>query len=350
MDKASHIMAKEKIDTEENLSERIFEAMCEIVGTSQIVAQRREIMNLNEKLCSFKEGGFAQSQILAGSTRDGFRFDQSDVDVMICCDDTRVIWDSFQFSNTTECKTLFDNSKSPPGYGLLQILGKQKAESSNLVITIKGKSYLSGSALKAYICSISPLLRIHGPCASFDNGITNVDLAVCLKSDDWPPLASPFVGRCNKKAWPNPDLIQDIIKSGCHVVPVGSKSENEDVEWRISFSVAERKLVHDMSHSQFLLYGLLKLFLDEVINNCCAKTNCCVHTISKQQFFGLSRKTFLNAVQITSSNILGSACNFCLSGLMKEIVQTFSILKITCSKTRSMALLNRNCPKNCKDC
>lgn len=71
--------------------------MCEIVGTSQIVAQRREIMNLNEKLCSFKEGGFAHSQILAGSTRDGFRFDQSDVDVMFCCDDTRVIWDIFSF-------------------------------------------------------------------------------------------------------------------------------------------------------------------------------------------------------------------------------------------------------------
>lgn len=275
--------------------------MCEIVGTSQIVAQRREIMNVNEKLCSFKEGGFACSQILAGSTRDGFRFDQSDVDLMYCYDDTRVVWDSFQFSNTTECKTLFDNSKSQPGYGLLQILGKQKAESSNLVITIKGKSYLSGSALKAYICSFSPLLWIHGPCASFDNGITNVDLAVCLKSDDWPPLASPFVARCNKKAWPNPDLIHDIIKSGCHVVPVGSKSENEDVEWRISFSVAERKLVHDMSHSQFLLYGLLKLFLDEVINNCCAKNQLlCSYHIKTAVFWTLQK----NLPECCSNNIL----------------------------------------------
>lgn len=246
--------------------------MCEIVGTSQIVAQRREIMDVNEKLCSFTvEGDYACSQIRAGSKRDGFRFDQSDEDLMLCFDDIRVIWDRFQFSNSTEHKTLFDNSESQPGYGLLQILEKQKAESSNLIITIKGKSYLSGSALKAYICSFSPLLRIHGPCASFNNGITNVDLAICLMSDDWPPLASSFVGRCNKKAWPKPDLIQDIIKSGCHVVPVGSKSENEDVEWRISFSVAERKLVHDMSHCQFLQYGLLKLFLDEVINNCCEK-------------------------------------------------------------------------------
>lgn len=243
--------------------------MCEIVGTSQIVAQRREIMDINETFCSLTVEGFKCPQILAGSRRDGFRFEQSDVDLMVFVDDFRVIWDYYQFSNSTEC-IVFDNSASQPGYGFLQVLPTQKEESLDSVVMIRGKSYLSGSALKAAFCSVSPRLRIHGPCALFSTEIINADVAVCIMSDDWPPLASPFVGRCNKKAWPNPDLIKDIVKSGCHLVPIGSKSgENEDVEWRISFSVSERKLVNDMTHCQFLLYGLLKLFLDEVINNCC---------------------------------------------------------------------------------
>lgn len=34
----------------------------------------------------------------------------------------------------------------------------------------------------------------------------------------------------------------------------------------ISFSLAEKSLVYSMNHSQFLLYGLMKLFLKEIIN------------------------------------------------------------------------------------
>lgn len=243
--------------------------MREIVGTPQIVAQRREIMDINERFYSFTIYGFKCSQILTGSRGEGFRFEKSDVDLMVFLKDLRVIWDCNKFCNTTE-HLVFDNSASQPGYGLLQLLPTQKAESEiDLFVMIKGKSYLSGAALKAAMCSGSPRFRIHGPCASLSNGIIEADVAVCILSDDWPPLASPFVGRCNKKAWPKPDLIHDIVKSGCHVVPIGSKSgDNEDVEWRISFSVAERKLVNDLTYCQFLLYGLLKLFLDEVINNC----------------------------------------------------------------------------------
>lgn len=72
---------------------------------------------------------------------------------------------------------------------------------------IKGKLYLFGFVLKVYICLFLFLFWIYGFCVFFDNGIINVDLVVCLKSDDWFLFVLLFVGRCNKKVWLNFDFI-----------------------------------------------------------------------------------------------------------------------------------------------
>jgi hypothetical protein len=44
-------------------------------------------------------------------------------------------------------------------------------------------------------------------------------------------------------------------------------NENSDLEWRISFSQAEQKLVYCMNHCQFLCYGVMKIILKEVIHD-----------------------------------------------------------------------------------
>uniref|UniRef100_A0A8W8IZG4 Mab-21-like HhH/H2TH-like domain-containing protein n=1 Tax=Magallana gigas TaxID=29159 RepID=A0A8W8IZG4_MAGGI len=71
--------------------------------------------------------------------------------------------------------------------------------------------------------------------------------------------------RCH--SWPDPEIVHDIVRNGCHFVPIGHPlGPNENQEWRVSFSQAEYKLVSSMNHCQFLTYGLLKLFLKEVID------------------------------------------------------------------------------------
>ena len=52
-----------------------------------------------------------------------------------------------------------------------------------------------------------------------------------------------------------------------YIVPISSEPENSEtgIDWRISFSGAELKLVYSMNHCQFLCYGILKIFLKEVI-------------------------------------------------------------------------------------
>lgn len=50
-------------------------------------------------------------------------------------------------------------------------------------------------------------------------------------------------------------------------MPIGSKRESDEneLEWRLSFSQAEQKIVYTMNHSRFMCYGVLKIFLKEVI-------------------------------------------------------------------------------------
>ena len=62
-----------------------------------------------------------------------------------------------------------------------------------------------------------------------------------------------------------PDVVNDIVRSGCHFLPIGNKyGDHGDNEWRVSFSQAEQKLLYIMNHTQFLTYGLLKLFMKDM--------------------------------------------------------------------------------------
>lgn len=90
--------------------------------------------------------------------------------------------------------------------------------------------------------------------------VTEFDFAFCFHSPCWSPLTDGWRKRCFQHNWPPNHVLEDVIKHGCHFVPVGSKIEDE-LEWRMSFSLAEQKLFYSMNHTQFLCYGLLKIFL-----------------------------------------------------------------------------------------
>ena len=105
----------------------------------------------------------------------------------------------------------------------------------------------------------------NGPCCTDNHGLIGYDHAYGFFCGFWPPPAFSWIGRCH--SWPSKDVLIEIIQYGCHFVAIGNKAGNqENNEWRISFSHAESKLVYSMNHTQFLTYGLLKLFLKESIN------------------------------------------------------------------------------------
>jgi hypothetical protein len=209
--------------------------------------------------------------MISGSYREGFRLEGSDVDFMYWSNDHPVIWDLSQteYYNAHRQRLILSVScDSPPGFTLLQLLSpRAEREFISVLVTMNGGGYISSSKYREITCSIIfPNSVLHGPCGSGYVGPIEYDTAHCFVCDFWPPSASSWIDRCH--TWPQPQVVRDIVRSGCHFVAIGHKlGKHENNEWRISFSLAEQKLVYSMNHCQFLTYGLLKVFLKEVINN-----------------------------------------------------------------------------------
>lgn len=208
----------------------------------------------------------------AGSYREGFRLPSSDLDYrvlvlnegIIDISKIQIITGEHKKECPIECDTLM------PGYAKLKS-SISKFEGSCIIEN--GKYYLSSSFYRKVIVTLmnNTGLNIgiscfeHGPCGMFKKVDTERDIAVCLKLDFWPDVAQPWAQRCIQKGWPTETQVDQIVNSGFYVAAIGSCSEN-DTEWRISFSDAELRIIYSFNHCQFLCYGLLKLFIREVIN------------------------------------------------------------------------------------
>nr|XP_011416501.3 uncharacterized protein LOC105320313 isoform X1 [Crassostrea gigas] len=264
-------MAKQKMAVR-SISESVYVGMCLKMGTPQQVASRRDIVDIKEMLENNEMMKNPSRVMLSGSRREGFRLHGSDKDTMYWGNDHRVIWDfsQVQFYNTQEdAVILCDSSESPPGFTLLWLpMERATSEVLSACVRMHGGFYISSLKYREVMKSIIRLSSktIHGPCSSgLYNGVLEYDEAHCFVSDFWPPSAYSWIDRC--QLWPPSHVVNDIVRNGCHFVAIGHKlGYHLDNEWRVSFSQAEYKLVYSMNPTQFLTYGLLKLFLKETIN------------------------------------------------------------------------------------
>ena len=256
------------------LSESVYVGLCLKLGTPQEVAIRREVNDTEEIVDTEVNSRNPHNNItmLSGSRGEGFRFNDSDLDIMHWGNSERVVWNfsQVQFYNTSSHNVLLsDSSVSAPGFTLLWFPLHDASIfvqfCSRHIVNINGLPCVSSRKYRNAECTFKNF-KTHGPCTSGRIGDTEIEHAHCLFSEFWPPIASSWVNRCH--AWPSPNVVDGIIKSGCHLVAIGHKlGKHVNDEWRISFSMAEKKLVYCMNHTQFLTYGLLKLFLKEIINN-----------------------------------------------------------------------------------
>nr|XP_022298625.1 uncharacterized protein LOC111107635 [Crassostrea virginica] len=252
----------------QTISESVYVGLCLKIGTPQQVAIRREVVDIRELLEHKVISNDYLVRMVSGSRREGFRFTDSDQDSMYWSNYNQVLWD---FSQSTLYNThrytliLCDSSESPPGFTLLWLpLERARKRVLSSCVRINGALYISSAMYRHNTCTlIRPDSTVHGPCSSGRlGGDFEYDNAHCFVSDFWPPSASSWTDRCH--SWPPPQVVDDIVRSGCHFVAIGHKLGNHaDNEWRISFSQAEQKLVYAMNHTQFLTYGLLKLFVKE---------------------------------------------------------------------------------------
>uniref|UniRef100_A0A8W8IHS4 Mab-21-like HhH/H2TH-like domain-containing protein n=1 Tax=Magallana gigas TaxID=29159 RepID=A0A8W8IHS4_MAGGI len=279
------------------VSEALYVGLCGYVGTPTEVTIRREVMDMEEMIWQPVQIHRGCRSMDSGSHREGFRFKSSDRDWMFWSTNHKVITDLSQSSVYDLSKhtiILMEETDTPPGFVKLQLLTPPwDGHIGKSVVPFSDGMYISSERWRKIALTFMMENRSfsntihHGPCASGIHRGTENDYAVCFHCSYWSRLTCYWRQRCTLHNWPPNDVFDEILRNGCHFVPVGSKIAGDEnvLEWRLSFSRAEQKLVYSMNHTQFLCYGLLKLFLKEVVNRATEEPFLCSYFVKTTMFW-----------------------------------------------------------------
>ncbi|KAJ8304283.1 hypothetical protein KUTeg_017866 [Tegillarca granosa] len=250
----------------ERISVRVWTKVCKCIGTEEEVFLRRQILECQEKYYThmFRKVKLFCIPKASGSRAEGLVPPGSDIDFMYLFYLTFVSDDS----NFLHSDIIMDTNNIKPGFVRLICSDNLKHHEyiTDAIVKINDSLFLSSLLFRD--CQVNfarkrcPNAIAHGPCATYVSGL-NVEV-----DNKWPRVATEWITRVRINNWPSPDLISDIVCDGCLVVPIGNPNSGEShMEWRLSFSLAEKKLVHSFNYTQFLCYGLLKLYLKYAINS-----------------------------------------------------------------------------------
>jgi hypothetical protein len=191
--------------------------------------------------------------VSSGSLAEGLDLPGSDEDIMFIINGAKVIQDVQHMNRSPICTTLLmEEGMEFPGFSRLKLIADGDLQCiftppECFVETTNGL-FLSTILFISKLLEISSTLKnsVHGPCLSNKNEF--VDMAVYFHLYSWPRQAEHFIYRHRPGQWPPDILINDIINYGCILVPIGPKEiENNELLWRISFSMAEKQLSHAMN-------------------------------------------------------------------------------------------------------
>lgn len=216
----------------------------------------------------------------AGSRKEGLKTQSSDLDLFFYLTDHHVVWDlthSEGYDPATDTLIFMESPEHLPGTSYLRLVNMHRSNKTISKLSCIQKNdhmYISSELFlknaESY-CRDDKVFQ-HGPCHTFTFDDTEYDYVCALACRKWPPQTNNWISRCGKFGWPDNLTIKNMISSGCFLVPIGSKQSrhnndpNLEMEWRLSFVLAEQILVRAMNHCQFMCYALLKVFLLEVLN------------------------------------------------------------------------------------
>lgn len=254
----------------ESISDSLFKYLSdEVVGSEKVVRYRRLYYKLNDDILSnTSEDNY--TWVSSGSKAEGLDLNGSDIDLMLVSKFWEV-YESIEQKHKNEKNILIlDIENASPGFALLKV-ANNSAFPCLATKTANGNLISNSEFLDAIYCKESREFTsadIHGPCCA-TSSILDIDLVVCLLCHTWPTVTKQWFYRCRQTGWPSPEIISNIASQGALLVPIGSKSScnrGNHFEWRFSFSLSEKLLVHSFNHCQLLCYALLKIWLKEVLN------------------------------------------------------------------------------------
>ncbi|VDI61362.1 Hypothetical predicted protein [Mytilus galloprovincialis] len=238
-----------------NTSIALYRYMCHnIVGSEDHVKHIRSINAVRDNLQSNKYLTF----ITSGSFGEGLEMRGSDLDIMMVLHKLCEVFENIKTCFNPEIEhVIIEIDDVKPCYALLRLDHYINPDIFNYCEEHNGKQYFSSALHKQ--CLLSDFSKkIHGPCISDKDGY--FDYAISLHCKTWISPALQWITR-SSNSWSSDGVKQSIIKHGVLFVPIGVKgSPNEDIEWRVSFSVGEKLLINTFTHSITVLCSIQNYF------------------------------------------------------------------------------------------
>ena len=294
-----------------------------VTGTEESVRIRKIycklwdcIKSTNENVTFYYTGSRAEGLDLPGSD-DDYMFDINNLgDIEV----SESLQDLVRSTRRNQLLIVTDNV--PSAFAMLKCVKIQYPLLLRSAVHMNNESYLSSQQVVLSHClhhKKTDTIRIQGPsveiwdeyCDISQSGEDNVPSILCKF---WPTSAAEWKDRPRHYGWPSKRDIENIEQFGCHLVPVGHPlSAKKSLEWRLSFSIAERTLVWSFNHTQLQCYAVMKIVLKEYVKTKCSekhKSVLCSYFIKTFLFWQFER-TYQSFWQIT--NLSG-----CIVSLLRE--------------------------------
>lgn len=268
------------VDQTERDSQHLHELCCDVGVSAAEIKHRNWLSDYTNSLFSLEgianygsEVDYMFHAINVGSSAEGIAQERlgSDCNVMMTVSGTRIA-PQRQSESQGDVHLFKVIQTYHPSYVRLQCVFVGTSPSRSIMSTPscciadeQGRMILAGKLLTdAYSNNNSG--TISPPAVS---GVmrSSVNPILCIHSPVWPLAAREWAFRVRRYVWPTVELKRFILQHGCHVVPKGNhQSPNKHIEWRWSFSLAEKLLIRTFNETQIQCYFLMKLLVTYVIN------------------------------------------------------------------------------------
>ena len=260
-----------------SLSIPLYDKMLQVIGVEEEIAMRRTAYVISDRLYNIMQA-LGLNRKTTGSNREGLAMTDSDFDILYYPTHSHIVWndaDIKHYNPITETVILAEYQESIPGTVYLRMLKIHQSNSFKpLRSCVQKNSYLN-SKLYMEVKDWFPGNTVfkNGPCHRASSFGQECESTIGFAARKWPTQQTKhWLTRCEKFGWPEKKVLESILSSGCHFVPIGSKQSRHENdpnlkwEWRLSFNQAEEKLIDSMAHCQIMCYALLKRFLTEVLD------------------------------------------------------------------------------------
>ncbi|XP_063405887.1 uncharacterized protein LOC134689848 [Mytilus trossulus] len=286
----------------------LFENLVHIAGNEIDMRKRQQLFIIKDMITNIPESGI--TNISSGSLAEGIDLPGSDMDIMFVIKEVDIIRDVRNIKHPLQNTTLvMETDNDNPGFAKLKLI---EGGDGRFITPESFNSSVQGLYLSVnqFVSNLNNFLpnqfSLHGPCISDE--VKNVDLAYCLRSKYLPYSTIPWASRYRQQ-WPPNSAIDKIKKYGCLLVPIGPRHMTYcDVLWRLSFSVAEKHLVHSFNFTQLLCYCLLKLTLKRIVNTNKRVEDLLCSYFLKTALFWVSEEIDIETFQLTKLFVCFSKC------------------------------------------